>query len=358
MNRKLLKKAITELQIENDPKSAILDIFLTSEHLQEQIVDIQALVNRLFTEKPTEVAGLPGRDGRDGRDGADGKDGLSIYPEQVIDELRKLKGKHRLTIANIDGLEEAIWEVKLMTGKGNSGGGGGVPSDSVVALDGTANAGTATQYSRGDHKHADVYRHTHANFSALNALSGTNTGDQDLSGLVPKTTQVNGKPLSSNITLTFADVGAEPSNTNIQTHIAIVNGNPHGTTADMVLPNQTGQAGKYLKTNGTTASWQTVPAGSGGYSVTTVTIASVSPADTSGEVIILCNYSAGGVLVNLPTAVGNTAKFTIKKIDSSANQVTVDGNGSETIDGDLTQIIQYQWTSIVIVSDGANWFII
>jgi len=38
-------------------------------------------------------------------------------------------------------------------------------------------------------------------------LSGTNTGDQDLSGLVPNTRTVNGKALSSNITLNQDDVG-------------------------------------------------------------------------------------------------------------------------------------------------------
>ena len=38
-------------------------------------------------------------------------------------------------------------------------------------------------------------------------VSGTNTGDQDLSGLVPKTTTVAGKPLSGNITLVKGDVG-------------------------------------------------------------------------------------------------------------------------------------------------------
>lgn len=38
-------------------------------------------------------------------------------------------------------------------------------------------------------------------------LSGTNTGDQDLSGLVPKTTTVNGHALSANVTVTKSDVG-------------------------------------------------------------------------------------------------------------------------------------------------------
>jgi hypothetical protein len=39
--------------------------------------------------------------------------------------------------------------------------------------------------------------------------SGTNTGDQDLSGLVPKTTTVNGHALSSSVTVTKADVNLE-----------------------------------------------------------------------------------------------------------------------------------------------------
>jgi hypothetical protein len=40
----------------------------------------------------------------------------------------------------------------------------------------------------------------------LGNLSGTNTGDQDLSGLVPKTTTVNGHALSANVTVSKSDV--------------------------------------------------------------------------------------------------------------------------------------------------------
>lgn len=40
----------------------------------------------------------------------------------------------------------------------------------------------------------------------LSNLSGTNTGDQDLSGLVPNTRTVNGHALSSNVTVTKSDV--------------------------------------------------------------------------------------------------------------------------------------------------------
>jgi len=47
---------------------------------------------------------------------------------------------------------------------------------------------------------------TSAEKTKLSNLSGTNTGDQDLSGLVPKTTTVNGHALSSNVTVTKSDV--------------------------------------------------------------------------------------------------------------------------------------------------------
>lgn len=48
---------------------------------------------------------------------------------------------------------------------------------------------------------------TSAEKTKLSNLSGTNTGDQDLSGLVPKTTTINGDALSSNVTLNQDDIG-------------------------------------------------------------------------------------------------------------------------------------------------------
>jgi len=59
-------------------------------------------------------------------------------------------------------------------------------------------------------------------------------------------------------------------------------------SVDDLSPSQTGNSGKYLKTDGTNATWETVA--SGGYSVTEVTTNSASPSDTSGERIILNNY--------------------------------------------------------------------
>ena|SRR3990167_1854493 len=68
------------------------------------------------------------------------------------------------------------------------------------------------------------------------------------------------------------------------------------------------------------------------------------------------NCTSGTFTINLPTAVGISGKvYTIK--NSGAGIITVDANGSETIDGNLTQII-IATSSMTILSDGANWIII
>jgi hypothetical protein len=123
------------------------------------------------------------------------------------------------------------------------------------------------------------------------------------------------------------------------------------------LPSADGSNGQALTTNGSaTLSWATVSSASG-YSVSSVsTTTNVSA--TSGEIVYLVNATSGSVTMNLPTAVGNTAKITVKKTDSSANTVVVDANSTQTIDGSLTKTIEFQYTSITLISDNANWFII
>lgn len=90
---------------------------------------------------------------------------------------------------------------------------------------------------------ANIGTSTHANIdAALNRLantSGANTGDQDLSGLVPKTTTINNKPLSGSVLLAAGDVGADPAGSaaavqaGLSAHAAKQD-NPHGVTAQQV----------------------------------------------------------------------------------------------------------------------------
>ena len=83
------------------------------------------------------------------------------------------------------------------------------------------------------------------------------------------------------------------------------------------------------------------------------------------EHTVLANAASGAITLALPTAAsaynsttGVGQIYTIKKIDSSANTVTVDGNGSETIDGAATQVLAAQWAVVRIQSNGSAWYII
>jgi hypothetical protein len=75
----------------------------------------------------------------------------------------------------------------------------------------------------------------------------------------------------------------------------------------------------------------------------------------SGTRTLNVDATAANITINLPTAVGNTAKLRIKKIDSSAHTVTIDGNAAETIDGGATAVLTRQYESIDLRSNNANW---
>lgn len=70
------------------------------------------------------------------------------------------------------------------------------------------------------------------------------------------------------------------------------------------------------------------------------------------------NAASGDVTATLPTAVGFTGSFIhIKRIDSSANVVTVDTFGSETIDNYTTTTLSEN-QNLMVISDGTNWRIL
>lgn len=68
--------------------------------------------------------------------------------------------------------------------------------------------------------------------------------------------------------------------------------------------------------------------------------------------------SGGPITFTLPAAASVPRRiYRLKKIDASANAVTVDANGAELIDGALTAVIAAQWDSIDVQSDGTVWSI-
>lgn len=80
---------------------------------------------------------------------------------------------------------------------------------------------------------------------------------------------------------------------------------------------------------------------------------------TSTDYTIAGNASTAAFSVTLPTSVGITGKvYVVKKVDSSANAVTVATTSSQTIDGATTKALSTQYDAITVQSDGANWIII
>ena len=94
------------------------------------------------------------------------------------------------------------------------------PYDSNPAMDGTASAGTASTYSRGDHVHpSDTSR-------------------------VPTSRTINGKTLTSNISLTASDVGALSSSTSIPSKTSdLTNDSGFITSAGAPVQSVNGQTG-------------------------------------------------------------------------------------------------------------------
>lgn len=59
-----------------------------------------------------------------------------------------------------------------------------------------------------------------------------------------------------------------------------------------------------------------------------------------------------------PAASAKFRKYTIKKIDASANTLTIDADAAETIDGALTVVLTVQWQTVTVQSDGTTWYIV
>lgn len=91
--------------------------------------------------------------------------------------------------------------------------------------------------------------------------------------------------------------------------------------------------------------------------ITTKTGAATLVVGESGLILVT---AASPHTLELPPAASVTGlEFWIIKIDDNTNLVTVDGNGSETINGELTWVgLDAQWDFLHAKSDGSNYIIL
>lgn len=75
------------------------------------------------------------------------------------------------------------------------------------------------------------------------------------------------------------------------------------------------------------------------------------------DYLILADATAGAVTIALPKAADSLGRIlTVKKLDASVNAVTLDGDGTETIDNAATVAITTQYGSVRLLCDGLAWW--
>lgn len=153
------------------------------------------------------------------------------------------------------------------------------------------------------------------------ALSGTNTGDQ----LTFKTIAVSGQ----------SDV-----------------------VADSATDTLTLVAGSNITITTNAGSDSVTIAASGGGSGITRSVNVVSTPTNAGATASTdyVYFVSGTTTITLPTAVGNTNRYTIK--NSGSNTVTVDTTSAQTIDGSATASLPVPNTSIDLISNNSNWHVV
>lgn len=97
-------------------------------------------------------------------------------------------------------------------------------------------------------------------------------------------------------------------------------------------------------------------AGAFGGSVRTVTASATVAGD---DFLILADCTAGAVTLTLPAAATSNGRYLVaKKIDASANAMTLDASGAELIDGAATKVATMQYVALTLFCDGAGWWIV
>lgn len=99
-------------------------------------------------------------------------------------------------------------------------------------------------------------------------------------------------------------------------------------------------------------------AAAGGAGTLTHVVVTATPFPAGDEQVIIVETDiAGETTVNLPPAAPGLFYY-VKKLGANGVNVIVEGDGAETIDGDLNATITKRWESITLVTDGSNWFIV
>jgi len=129
-------------------------------------------------------------------------------------------------------------------------------------------------------------------------------------------------------------------------------------TADNRIP--VGADGEVLLADsaaGLGVSWQAPPVH---VLIVTAVLAAASPYSPAADDDVLIVDATGGVtVIALPAAASSDGRILqVKKVDATANAVSIDGNGGELVDGALTFDLLVQYESATVVCDGTQWWVV
>lgn len=224
----------------------------------------------------------------------------------------------------------------------------------------TNDSGYLTSYTETDPVFTASAAHniTSTDITNLGNLSGINSGDQtSVSGNAGTATKlqtarnINGVAFDGTGNITVADSTKVPTTTTVNGHALSSNVT---VSANDVLPTQTGNSGKYLSTDGTNSSWQTVAGGGSGIvrSVNVISANTTAGATTTTDYVYLVS---GTTTLTLPTAVSNTNLYTVT--NTGSNTVSVATTGGQTINGSTTATLIPN-VSLDFVSTNSNWRVV
>ena len=209
----------------------------------------------------------------------------------------------------------------------------------------------------GDVKAASI-NETHINSSALSTTGGLQGGSST------KLSVRAGNAITVNTTgVSVSDDGITNAKLRNSSALSVIgrSANSVGDPADITA----GTDGYVLRRSGATLGFGQIVAG--GIADDAVTedkrfraIQTTAATVTATGDIILCTGGTGGITINLPAITDNEGKMLfIKKVDSGAGQIIIDGDATETIDGALTKRLYYQYESMTLVCDASDgWYIV
>jgi trimeric autotransporter adhesin len=98
----------------------------------------------------------------------------------------------------------------------------------------------------------------------------------------------------------------------------------------------------------------------GGSFATAIVTKTASYTASANDHTIICGNTSGAITITLPPVAGCTGRiYVIKKTSNFSNSVTIQGNaGGENIDGSNTLVVNTQYASYMIQSDGTGWNIL